>query len=371
MQNELYKAWKLTIVPNLKWSEYEPIVWESTQQPKLPLKARRIALIDTEADTRGSRHLLTCICIQYLIIDEQKMEYRFGNSYRYDCYERFNSDTLLEAQIGGLAAFIFDLKSSMQITIMLVVHCLRNQKRGIVISNCGLFADTIFLAHNMAGYDSYLLINFLTTTLDEAVLLGMPDPAFELRDFTSKGTTFLRFKLASERCEFRDTHQFMRSSLDSLAKTYGLKQRKGFVTLWAWVSLWHFRFYCYKLHQSHIDETEYLPVKVLCKGLPPLEYYIDRQLDTVEKVGWDLCRQVFSDQGCDSVVWGRECTTPERWRSIRGARWAITVLCKWRWDTGWNRWHCVDFSVEEIRFSHLGVQIITRRYDTIHCSTHW
>lgn len=72
-----------------------------------------MATIDVETDTRSRRHVLTIVCIRYLEINNDSLTYKFDEKYAYDCYDQYGSGTLLEARLGGLGAFVLDLKGSL------------------------------------------------------------------------------------------------------------------------------------------------------------------------------------------------------------------------------------------------------------------
>lgn len=109
-----------------------PYVTEDDLKPgevkKLRKEDMRLFAIDTEAATRGGRHILTHICLAELLINYEKGEYTIGRTYSYDYDDKWSMPVpppeRLRRAMGGCCAFVIDLIA-------------------------GLFANSYLLAHNM------------------------------------------------------------------------------------------------------------------------------------------------------------------------------------------------------------------------------
>jgi hypothetical protein len=227
------------------------------EQLRLHDDDRRLFVFDTEADISTGIHLLTHINVAQLEIDYKNNKYKIVRWFIYDYKDEWSSMPLrMKTRLGGCGAFLLDVIA-------------------------GLYSNSILLAHNLSGYDSYHLINLFTDQCDylfEPVISPInpmrPYNNINFSNFIVKQTKIITFNMPYLNMHFADTMLMLPGSLASLAKSMGIKEIKDY--------------FPYSLPQIR-DETAgkhtIYPINYW-RGLPPRQYYITSSMkpDRVAKI---------------------------------------------------------------------------------------
>jgi hypothetical protein len=219
---------------------------------KLKNKDRRIFIFDTEADITTKEHYLTHITIAQIEINYEADDYDIVRWFTYDYNDRWtNMPQRMQDQLGGCGAFLLDVIA-------------------------GLYTNSIFLAHNLSGYDGYHLIQLFTEKCDRLfhpiispINPSKPPNNINFSNFIVKQTKIVTFNMPYLNMHFADTMLMLPGSLASLAKSMGIEEVKGL-----------FPYSLPQICSETVGQQIIHPINYW-RGLPPLHYYKDNGMKPI------------------------------------------------------------------------------------------
>lgn len=209
---------------------------------------RRLFVLDTEADISSGEHILTHVCIGQVHINYELGTYDVVRWFIYDYNDEWpDMPARMRQQLGGCGAFLIDVAG-------------------------GLFANSIILAHNFSGYDSYHLLQLFTVQCDELLVhqvspcnLKRPRLNINFSNFIAKGSKIVTFDMPYLNMHFVDTMLMLPGSLSALARSMSIDMVKG-----------HFPYSMPQVRSETAAHHMPHPINYCYPGLPPMKFYINQ-----------------------------------------------------------------------------------------------